>query len=262
MSEHAFRPLPERRPNTRTAMPNSPEQTGSYKRRVRNYLLDSRFQLKYTGFLVIVAIVISGVMGSVLYSTTRAMVDESAKVVEESRKVAEESKKVSEVSRMNIRDLASDSPELLSEFNKEADAYDRMMVDQQKAIADQQAALIRNQRVVIASLVAGLALMVVLIGLLGIYFTHKVAGPVFKMKRLLRQVGEGNLRVEARLRKGDELQDFFDAFTQMIAGLRKFEKAQLDELESAMSALARGEKDDAVASVGRVAEAMKHAIDR
>jgi methyl-accepting chemotaxis protein len=243
-------------------MPNSPEQTGSYKRRVRNYLLDSRFQLKYTGFLVVVAIVISGVMGSVLYSTTRAMVDESAKVVEESRKVAEESKKVSEVSRMNIRDLASDSPELLAEFNKEADAHDRMMVDQQKAIADQQAALIRHQRMLIWSLVAGLALMVVLIGMLGIYFTHKVAGPVFKMKRLLRQVGEGSLRVEARLRKGDELQDFFDAFTQMIAGLRKFERAQLDELESAMGALARGEKDDAAASVGRVAEAMKHAIDR
>jgi nitrogen fixation/metabolism regulation signal transduction histidine kinase len=246
----------------RKAMPNSSEQTGSYKRRFRNYLLDSRFQLKYTGFLVVVAIVISGVMGSVLYSTTRAMVDESARVVEESRKVADESKKVSEVSRMNIKDLAFDSPELLSEFNKEADAHDKLIVDQQRAIADQQAALIKNQRMMIWSLVAGLAMMVVLIGMLGIYFTHKVAGPVFKMKKLLRQVGEGNLHVEARLRKGDELQDFFDAFTQMIAGLRKFEKAQLDELESAMGALARGQKDDAVASVGRVHEAVKQAIER
>jgi nitrogen fixation/metabolism regulation signal transduction histidine kinase len=244
------------------AMPNSPERTGSYRRSIRNYLLDSRFQLKYTGFLVAVAVVISGVMGSVLYSTTHAMVDESAKVVEESRKVAEESKKVSDVSRMNIRDLAADSPELLAEFNKEAEAHDRMIVDQQKAIADQQASLIKNQRVLIGSLVAGLAMMVVLIGMLGIYFTHKVAGPVYKMKKLLRQVGEGNLHVEARLRKGDELQDFFDAFTQMIAGLRKFERAQLDELEAAMSALARGEKDDAVASVGRVHEAVKQAIDR
>jgi hypothetical protein len=91
-------------------MPNSPEQTGSYKRKIRNYLIDSRFQVKYTGLMVLVALTISAVMGSVLYSTTRAMVGESAKVVEESRKVSEESKKVSEVSRMNIRDLASDSP--------------------------------------------------------------------------------------------------------------------------------------------------------
>ena len=49
-----------------------------FKRSARNYLLDSRFQLKYTGFLVLVAIAISGLTGSVLYSTARAMVDESA----------------------------------------------------------------------------------------------------------------------------------------------------------------------------------------
>ena len=35
------------------------EQTGAHKRSVRNYLLDSRFQLKYTGFIVLVAVAIS-----------------------------------------------------------------------------------------------------------------------------------------------------------------------------------------------------------
>ncbi len=243
-------------------MPNSSEQNGSYKRKLRNYLLDSRFQLKYAGYLVLVVIAISTVMGSVLYSTTRAMVAESGKVVEESRKVAEESKKVSEVSRMNIRDLAADSPELVSEFNKESEAHDRTIADQERAVSDQQTALLRKQTMMIWSLVGGLALLVVLTGMSGIYFTHKVAGPVFKMKRLLREVGEGNLHVEARLRKGDELQDFFDAFTQMLAGLRRFEKKQLDELQVAMTALSRGEKDDAAASVGRVQEAVKHAIER
>jgi hypothetical protein len=242
-------------------MPNSSEHPASYRRSLRNYLLDSRFQLKYTGFLVAVAVVISGAMGLVLYSTTRAMVQQSSVVVEESRRVAEESRKVSEVSRMNIRDLASDSPELLAEFNREAEAHDKSMLDQQRAIAEQQAALMRSQQVIIASLVIGLSMTVVLIGLLGIYFTHKVAGPIFKMKKLLRQVAAGNFRVEARLRKGDELQDFFDAFTQMVAGLRRFERAQLEELESAMGALARGQKDDAAASVGRAREAVKQAIE-
>src|SRR5271154_4278031 len=103
-----------------TTAANPTEQTGAHKRSFRNYLLDSRFQLKYTGFLVLVAVAISGVMGAVLYSTTRAMVEESAKVVEQSEKAAEESKKVSDVSRMNVKDLASDSPELLAEFNSAA----------------------------------------------------------------------------------------------------------------------------------------------
>jgi hypothetical protein len=237
------------------------EQTGSYKRSVRNYLLDSKFQLKYTGYLVAVAVVISGVMGSVLYSTTREMVGESQRVVEESAKVNEESKKVSEVSRMNIKDLAGDSPELLAEFNKEADEHDKTIADQQAAIAAQQANLIHRQDVLIESLVGGLALMVVMIGLLGIYFTHKVAGPIYKMKRLLAQVGHGNLHVEARLRKGDELQDFFDAFTQMVAGLRGIEKGQLAEIVKAIDAMEKGTKDEAAVSLARVRDAMRTALE-
>ena len=88
----------------------------------------------------------------------------------------------------------------------------------------------QRQQVVIWSLGGGLALMVGLIGMFGIYFTHKVAGPIHKMKRLLADVGQGNLRVKARLRKGDELVDFFDAFTQMVSGLREIENRQLEDV--------------------------------
>jgi methyl-accepting chemotaxis protein len=229
------------------AATSPPSQQGGYKRSARNYLLDSRFQLKYSGFLVLVAIVISGVMGAVLYETTLAVVGESSALVEES-------KKVSEVSRMNIRDLASDSPELLTEFNREADAHD-------KALSDQQARLIHGQQLMIASLVGGLALMVVLIGLLGIYFTHKVAGPIYKMKRLLKQVGDGHLHVDARLRRGDELTDFFDTFTQMVQGLRQMESKQLEDVEAAIKALEGGSQGDAAAALGRVRDAMNHALE-
>jgi methyl-accepting chemotaxis protein len=230
---------------TTVASSNAP---GPYKRSVRNYLLDSRFQLKYSGFLVIVAVVISGIMGAVLYATTRAVVGESSALVEES-------KKVSEVSRMNIRDLASDSPELLTEFNREADAHD-------KALTDQQSRLILGQQRMLESLIGGLALMVVLIGLLGIYFTHKVAGPVFKMKRLLKQVGDGHLHVDARLRRGDELIDFFETFTRMVEGLRQMETRQLADVEAAIKALEGGSKDDATAALGRVRTAMTTALER
>jgi nitrogen fixation/metabolism regulation signal transduction histidine kinase len=245
-----------------TSAAPSIESTGPHKRSVRNFLLDSRFQLKYSGLLVLVAVAISGVMGAVLYTTTRAMVEESTKVVEQSRKVSEESRKVSEISRMNIGEIAADSPELMAVFSSEADAHDRTIAEQERAIAENQGMLLHRQRVVIASLTLGLALLVLAIGLLGIYFTHKVAGPVYKMKRLLKQVGKGSLRVEARLRRGDELQDFFDAFTQMVAGLRDMEKRQLDEVDAALDALGRGAKDEAKAALGRIREEMKGALER
>ena len=231
-----------------TTTATSPERAGAYKRSMRNFLLDSRFQLKYTGFLVIVAVGISGVMGAVLYETTLSVVGESSALVDES-------KKVSEVSRMNIRHLASDSPELLTEFNREADAHD-------KALGDQQTRLIHRQQVMIESLVGGLALMVVLIGMFGIYFTHKVAGPVFKMKRLLKQVGDGHLHVDARLRKGDERVDFFETFTQMVQGLRQMETNQLADVEAAVKALEGGTKEETSAALKRVRDAMKSALEQ
>jgi hypothetical protein len=224
----------------------SSERAAPYHRSVRNYLLDSRFQLKYTGFLVAVAIAISGVMGVVLYQTTGAVFTESSALVEESRKV-------SEVSRMNVKDLASDSPELMTEFNREADAHDRRL-------AQEQALLIHRQRLMIESLVGGLALMVTLIGLLGIYFTHKVAGPVHKMKRLLKQVGEGNLHVDARLRKGDELKDFFGAFTDMVSNLRSFEARQLEQIDAALSALEASAPQDAANALRKVRDAMRDGL--
>jgi nitrogen fixation/metabolism regulation signal transduction histidine kinase len=228
---------------------------------VRNYLLDSRFQLKYTGMIVLVALVISAVLGSALYVTTRNMVGESAKVVDESRKVTEESRKVSDVSRMNVKEFASDSPELLAEFNKEAAETDRVVADQQKAVVDQQASLLRAQDHLLYFLVGGLALLVLAIGILSIYFTHKVVGPIYKMKRLLRQVGEGNLRVDAKLRKGDELQDFFEAFQDMVHNLAKFERGQLTELETALGALDRKAEDDARAVLKRLRDTMMQSLE-
>ena len=113
-------------------------------------------------------------------------------LVNTSSNVVEESKKVSQVATKNITDDAAyaDNPELLKSFKDAADEQDRMMV--------------ARQRYMLASILGGLTLLVLFIGVLGIYFTHKVAGPIYKMKLLLKQVGEGKLTFHGKLRKGDE----------------------------------------------------------
>lgn len=225
--------------------------TGRYKRSIKNYLIDSRFQLKYTSFIVLIAVVISGVMGAFLYRT-------SQKVVEESSKVVEESRKVSDVVKMTIKDdpVYSANPELAASFQQSSAESDRHVEEQQKQ-------LVRQQQTMLNSLVGGLALMVVLIGLLGIYFTHKVAGPIYKMKMLLRQVGEGKLVFQGRLRKGDELQDFFDAFATMVEKLRERQQAEVNQLDAALR-LASGNASadqESIAKVQLVRDEMKRALD-
>ena len=222
-----------------------------YKRSVKNYLIDSRFQLKYTGFIVGVALVISGVMGAFLYTTSRTVISESQRVVEES-------KKVSDVVKMTIKDDAiySQNPELAASFAQASAESDRQIEEQGRA-------LVRQQKTMIYSLVGGLLMMVVLIGLLGIYFTHKVAGPIYKMKMLLRQVGDGKLVFHGSLRKGDELKDFFDAFATMVDKLRARQQKEVDQLDAALRIASgnAGATQESIAKVEVVRDEMKRALD-
>mgnify|MGYP003383666784 CR=1 FL=1 len=50
--------------------------TGSHpKRRFRNYLLDSRFQLRYTGMVVVVTFVVASLLGGVAYQQSKAQTE-------------------------------------------------------------------------------------------------------------------------------------------------------------------------------------------
>jgi nitrogen fixation/metabolism regulation signal transduction histidine kinase len=125
-----------------------------------------------------------------------------------------------------------------------------------------QRATIAQQNTMLTSLVAGLALLVVLIGILGIYFTHKVVGPIYKMKMLLRQVGEGKLNFHGKLRKGDELQDFFEVFAGMVEKLKDRQRREVTELERAIdSATAAGASDEAVDKLRHVRDSMRAALE-
>ena len=104
--------------------------------------------------------------------------------------------------------------------------------------------------------------MVILIGLLGIYFTHKVVGPIYKMKLLLRQVGDGKLTFRGGLRKGDELQDFFEVFASMVEQLKR-DKRRRSSSSKARSTRreGRGRERRHEKNVVTVRDEMKRALD-
>jgi hypothetical protein len=223
------------------------EKNGRRNRSIRNYLLDAHFQLKYTGYLVGVALLISIVLGLFLWRT-------SGKVVEESARVVEESKKVSDVVKMQIKDdpIYGDNPELMKAFNESA-------VDSDNRVAAQQEKVAVQQRNMLVSVIGGLALLVILIGLVGIYITHKVAGPIYKMKMLLGQVGKGKLDFpRGGLRKGDELQHFFDTFLKMADDMKARKQSEVDALDAGITAAkAGGTSDETLAKLVALRDEMK-----
>jgi nitrogen fixation/metabolism regulation signal transduction histidine kinase len=240
-------------------------KTGRHQRSIKNYLLDAPFQLKYTGFIVGAALVVAALLGGFLWKSNAELASQSNNVVEQSRKVTEESKKVSDMVKMTIKDdpVYSENPELLETVTSSSKDSDSAVDQQQKNVEAHAASLLHQQKVMAWSLIGGLSLLVVIMGFLGIYVTHKIAGPIYKMKQLLGQVGTGKLNFRGGLRKGDELQHFFEAFQKMVDQLKARQANEVEQLDAALTeAKAKGASDEAVAKLRTLHDEMKRAMEQ
>lgn len=63
---------------------------------------------------------------------------------------------------------------------------------------------------------------------LALFFSHYIAGPLFRFEKVLQEMGKGNLTMNVKLRKNDELQDTADEFNRALAGLRSKIKMERD----------------------------------
>jgi nitrogen fixation/metabolism regulation signal transduction histidine kinase len=251
--------------------------TGRHQRSVKNYLLDTHFQLKYTGYLLGIALVLSVSLGALLWNASREVIAQSQETVKQGQEtvqrgqeVVKESQKVSAVVHMNIvKDpVYGQNPELAAVFNESAKEQDKRLEDQQKhleseaaALGQRSAQLESQQRMMFGGLVAVLSLLVLGIGIAGIIVTHKVAGPIFKMKRLLRYVGEGHLVVKEKLRKGDELQHFFEQFEKMVESLRERQEVEISKLDSAIRKLEESASPEQLTDLRALRAEMQSALE-
>lgn len=83
----------------------------------------------------------------------------------------------------------------------------------------------------------------------GVYMSHKVAGPLFRFIMCTKEVANGNLRIQANLRKGDELRELEAAFNDMTERLRFYVREERKRVEEIGAAL-----DKISAEVGKNAK--------
>jgi len=219
-----------------------------FKRSARNYLLDSRFQLKWTGYLVGVTVVVAVALGWLLFrqtSKTLAIGAEAVKVGAEANKAGkdavQQSTALNTKLEMDAMKTYGDDPVLLDTL-KEANKTETEQITARAAqlesiqsnLEKERQALEDQQKVLMITLVAALVAFVAAVGMAGIVVTHKIAGPIFKMKRLLREVGDGKIHVESRLRKGDEMHDLFEVFATMVDRMRGRHEDKIKMLDAAI----------------------------
>jgi len=213
--------------------------SGRSQRRLRNYLLDRNFQLKYANLAAGIAIVLSATLGTLLWTASEHTLVQSRAAVALGSEVLNESRKVSEVVAMNIvRDpFYNENPGLKAAFEEDAKAQAATLGSQQARLEGHAATLEKARARFGAILVASLALLVAALWLGGIVLTHRVAGPIHKIKRQLCAVERGDWAVPGPLRRGDELKEFFDTFNNMVTSLRERRSSELKELDAILSDL-------------------------
>ena len=72
------------------------------------------------------------------------------------------------------------------------------------------------QTVIIVTLILSLAAIV-----LTLLVSHKIAGPLYRLKKTMQALEMGDFSLDFRLRRSDQLQDLSDAFNNMIKNIRQ-----------------------------------------
>lgn len=199
--------------------PPSPPSGGKPKRHLRNYLLDPRFQLKYTGMVVLVTVVVASVLGTFAYRSSKEQTESLA----------------------------------IQMAMMEIDGALQTDLEQMSAARDRE---------VLLSIVGGIVLMGLVLGFTGIIVTHRLVGPAYKLRKLIHEVAGGKLKIMGHLRKGDELQEVFEAFAEMITALRAAQAKEIAELDAAIShAREAGVAPEQLAAIKGVRDRMQSAIE-
>lgn len=72
------------------------------------------------------------------------------------------------------------------------------------------------QTVLVVMVLIGIAAIVVTL-----FVSHKIAGPLYRLKKAMHDLGEGDLSTEIKLRKLDQLKDIAEAFNGMVRNLKE-----------------------------------------
>ena len=210
--------------------------TGTYKRQARNFLLDARFQLKFASYIVGITLVLAAVLGVILYRTTNHLFAQAQSAVDARSQAAESSRELG-IATLN-NDLARnlDNPEFAKQLQDRSDAIDKAFEVEKALVIETKANLVKQQETTLIGLIVLLVGFILVVGLGTIVTTHRIVGPLFRVKRMANEVAGGKIRPPTYgLRPGDELKDVFDSFSNMVTKLRERHVEELGKVEAAIA---------------------------
>lgn len=123
-----------------------------------------------------------------------------------------------------------------------------------KSTADFILPILIQTLIIVTILVAMFTIMLTL------YVSHKIGGPVYRFKKELELIGQGDLSSEFRIRKNDQFQDLAGLLNLAKKKLRdeiSELKKEVSELEKMVNALPEENKNEIAQVLGRIREQLE-----
>lgn len=81
-----------------------------------------------------------------------------------------------------------------------------------------------------------LAIITGAIAVISVLFSHRIAGPLYRIEKNLEAIGSGDLTVNTRFRGMDQLTMLADGLNEMVRSLNHTSRSVLDALEEVLAA--------------------------
>jgi len=180
------------------------------QRRLRNYLLDAPLQLRFTSILLLGTLLGAGLLGIFLARALNRLADQAERAVEARAAAAQASHELHNAALSKTLLERFGDPQFTAQMERQAQAIDAAYVAEQTQVSEQRVEVQREQKRI--GWLVFLSVLVFSFGVLalGIVLTHRIAGPVFRVRRLL-----------------DDLRDLFDSAADLVRTLRAEDEATL-----------------------------------
>ena len=103
-----------------------------------------------------------------------------------------------------------------------------------------QGRLVSTVNMINIRIMVSILLVSPLVALIGIYLSHKIAGPIFRMERFMSDMASGNFTGKLVLREGDELLMLADGINRLTESMKTTminEKSGLEKVEKELANL-------------------------
>lgn len=156
-----------------------------------HFFIDRKFQGRYMLTMLIPMIILLCFMLITLYMATQTMLTTTVQIIKSD---------VERTVTLGLQDQVTPSIDTYKTLVNTITDYFRNFTMNE----DFKNALVKSMLWVFG---AGILLVIIQIVLLSIFFSHKVAGPVFRFEKTCHAMIQGSYTSEIHLRKGDEMQN-------------------------------------------------------